>query len=295
MRALLAASAVAACAPYLVLKVAWVAGSQVGGVPPEMATPTYRVANLVTIGLDAVLVVLVVALVSGRARRVPAGLVLVPMWVGTGLLSPVAVGVPIGVLVQLLTGGSAVPADAGLEPWVFALVYGGFVVQAVVLTAAFGLYVAERWPWLVVATPPPRLTGPVRQLLLTLVVLAVPAAVLHGMVFGMWAVTGGQPGGDPSALETVAQRTTYAVRALLPLLGAAGTITLLTRGMRPIALVCAWLGSSYLFAAGLFGGPSTTLGRFMDIVGVGSGLTLATAGIVTLLGVRGSLGPLVPR
>lgn len=283
VRLVLALTAVAACTPYLVLKVAWVAGSRVGGAPPEIGMATYRLANLVTIALDLVVVGLVLAFVSRRCRRVPAGLVLVPMWVGSGLLAPVTIGVPLGLLAQMLLGGSAVAVDAGLQEWVFALVYGGFVVQAVVLTAAFWLYALDRWSWLGAAAPPSRHPSPVRQLQVTLLVLGVPAAALHGMLFGVWALTGGVPGGDLSALQTVAQRTTYVVRALLAVSAAAGAVALLTRGRSLAALVPAWFGSGYLFAAGVFGGPDTTAGNLLDVVGVGSGLTLAMAGILTVL------------
>lgn len=78
-------------------------------------------------------------------------------------------------------------------------------------------------------------------------------------------------------METLAQRVTYGVRAVLPIVGATATVVLVRRGTRPAVLVGAWVGSGYLFAAGLFGGPATTVGHLVDIVGVGSGLTLAMA------------------
>ena len=74
----------------------------------------------------------------------PAVLLLIPVWVGTGLLAPIALGVPLGLAAQAIAGGSPVPAHNGLHGWVYAVVYGGFAVQAVCLLTAFALYARDR-------------------------------------------------------------------------------------------------------------------------------------------------------
>lgn len=66
------------------------------------------------------------------------------MWVGTGLLAPIVLIVPL----QLLVGTSSPGEAAGPPPiaeWVFAMVYAGFIWQAVFLLTGFVLYARSRW------------------------------------------------------------------------------------------------------------------------------------------------------
>jgi hypothetical protein len=104
-RRLLCVLTVLSC-PYAALKVAWISGSTVGGVTPEMQEPTYVVANIVTLLLELAMVVLAVLFASVWGQCVPAWLILAPTWVGAGLLAPIALGVPLGVAVQATVGGS---------------------------------------------------------------------------------------------------------------------------------------------------------------------------------------------
>jgi hypothetical protein len=92
-RLLLALGAAVGTVPYLGLKVAWIAGSGVGLPDPgPMHTPPMIAANAVTAALDVCVVLLALALTMGWGRRLPALVVLLPAWVGTGLLVPVAAG-----------------------------------------------------------------------------------------------------------------------------------------------------------------------------------------------------------
>jgi hypothetical protein len=111
---------------------------------------------------------------------VPAVLVLIPVWVGTGLLAPIALGVPLGLAAQAIAGGSPVPAHNGLHGWVYAVVYGGFAVQAVCLLTAFALYARDRWDHPLALRPlPPGRSRARRMLAITgLLVLARARAVL---------------------------------------------------------------------------------------------------------------------
>ena len=74
-RRLLAVGAVAACVPYVTLKVAWMTGFTIGlSGGATLFTPTMEVANAVTLGLELVAAGLAIAL-AGRWRwRVPAWL-----------------------------------------------------------------------------------------------------------------------------------------------------------------------------------------------------------------------------
>jgi hypothetical protein len=128
-------AAVAGTLPYLGLKAAWLSGSRVGVADTAaFEGPSVVVLNAVTAGMDVVAIV--VALVFTYSCAVPGFLVLVPIWVGTGFLVPIAV---------LLPGMDFGAQQSFLEPWVQPLVYGGFAFQGVMLVAAFVFYARERW------------------------------------------------------------------------------------------------------------------------------------------------------
>jgi hypothetical protein len=148
----LRALAIAACVPYLVLKIAWVSGSRVG-IPDGSMLLEHRTAmvvgNSASVLLDSMVVVLVLLLTEPWGRRVPAWLLVVPVWAATGLLSPIVVGYPLQLGARLL-GGAAAPAAGPaarpfLDDWVFTVVYTGFIVQALALGALFVPYARGRW------------------------------------------------------------------------------------------------------------------------------------------------------
>ncbi len=101
-----------------------------------MQTVPFLVANLVTALLDGLVAVLAVLFVASWGQRVTAWPVLSLTWAGTGLLAPIALGVPLGVVVQGLLGGGPVAADAALDSCT-RFVFGGFTVQAALLPAGF--------------------------------------------------------------------------------------------------------------------------------------------------------------
>jgi hypothetical protein len=131
--------------PYAVLKLMWVSGSRVGITDPDFGESTSMlVANLATFALELTAILLALAFVVPFGRRIPAPLVLVPMWIGTGLLSPILLIVPL----QLLTGAYETGSDTADSPiagWVYSMVYTGFTWQALFLLAGFVLYANARW------------------------------------------------------------------------------------------------------------------------------------------------------
>ena len=150
-RRMLRAVAVVSCLPYLSLKVAWIAGSHLGipdGSPLLEHRTAVAVANGVTVLMDACVIVLALVLTRPWGLRLPAWLLAVPMWVATGLLTPIMTGFPVQLLVSAF-GGSVDATDDGGEPflhsWVFGVVYGGFIVQGLALGALFALYARDRW------------------------------------------------------------------------------------------------------------------------------------------------------
>lgn len=124
-RRLLCVATIAACTPYLVLKTLWVAGVAVGVYEADFLDRAAGTTFLTSL-LDLCVVGLAILFVHPAGRRLPAWLLAGPTWVATGLLAPLIGGVLIGTSTQLLLGGANLLGDsAGLERWVFAVVYGG--------------------------------------------------------------------------------------------------------------------------------------------------------------------------
>ncbi|MER6029219.1 hypothetical protein [Streptomyces sp. NPDC001851] len=139
--------AITACLPYLSLKAAWIAGSHLGipdGSPLLEHRLTAALANGVTVLMDAAVVVLALLLTRPWGRRVPAWLLAVPMWLAVGLLAPIMVGFPLQLVLHGGGGGHG-DGEPFLADWVFAVVYGGFIVQGLALGALFTGYARERW------------------------------------------------------------------------------------------------------------------------------------------------------
>ncbi|WP_254394498.1 hypothetical protein [Streptomyces sp. AC512_CC834] len=151
-RRLLRAVAVAACLPYLGLKVAWIAGSHVG-IPAGSVLLDHRVtmavANGLTLLLDSCVIALALTLTLPWGLRVPAWRLAFPVWVATGLLAPIMAGFPLQLLTRAFGEDTATASGPGGEPflhsWVFAVVYTGFIVQGLALGTLFVRYARGRW------------------------------------------------------------------------------------------------------------------------------------------------------
>jgi hypothetical protein len=66
--------------------------------------------------------------------------------IGTGLLAPIAIGMPVAGVGEPVAGGGATAGGTGfLEPWVQPTVYTGFAWQGVTLVLAFVFYARVRW------------------------------------------------------------------------------------------------------------------------------------------------------
>ena len=202
-----------ATAPYVTLKLMWLSGSTIG-MPAgadhaEMSSTRFVVGNVITVLMVIVAVAFLATLARPSARRVPASLVLVLGAGATGLLAPILLGLPAGVLIQLTLEGSVGPADdTGLAPWVFAVVYSGFGVLAAAIAVLVASYVLERWGHLV--TKPPKRPSPVAAAAGALGLLPFGAAMIW------WGVQG--PGATgPQGMDQPAQRTLLIVTGLLSL------------------------------------------------------------------------------
>jgi hypothetical protein len=205
------AVALVATFPYLVLKLLWLNGSTVGMTGDrrgdEMGSTRFEVGNTVTVVLVLVAAWLVVALSRSSAERVPAKVVFVLGAGATGLLAPILLGLPPGLAVQALAEGTVRPAeDAGLEPWVFGVVYSGFGLLALAMAVLLLGHVARRWGHLI-ADPPARPAWP-----------ASLAGALGLLPFAVAMVCWGSfgPGASgPEGMDEPAPRTVLVVTGLL--------------------------------------------------------------------------------
>ena len=202
-----------ATVPYVVLKLMWLGGSTIGMTDAadhaEMTGTRFVVGNLITIMLMLAAVAFLLALTRPWARRVPAWLVLVLGAGATGLLAPILLGLPIGMVIQLVLEGSVKPADdTGLAPWVFGIVYSGFAVLAVAIAALVASYVVDRWGHLIDRPP-------MRPATLATVVGAL-GLLPFGAAMIWWGVLGPGTTG-PQGMDQPAQRTVLIVTGALSL------------------------------------------------------------------------------
>jgi hypothetical protein len=266
-------TATVALSVYVGLKLLWVLGFDVGVVDRgSVSERAWVVENAATLLIGLVGVLVGLATVRPWGARVPLWLVAVPMWVGAGLLAPFAVVIP-AVLVLLAFGWWTPPASAAdgsglrLEPWVFAAVYGSFVVGGAALVVALAGYARRR-----LAGP---LTGRPE---VPLAWLALPL----GLVVAGARVTAG---GD------ALQRLIGVADAAQTLAAVLGLLALLYVGGRA-ALVATWLGAGGLLAKGFLGMPAVLSGQEPAWDAWTTFLTCVVGGLVslvTLFSVRGAL------
>ncbi|MFF4365732.1 hypothetical protein [Streptomyces sp. NPDC001594] len=275
-RRILRATALAATLPYLTLKAAWLAGSR-AGIPDGSILlsggTALAVGNAVTLAMDACVILLVLVLTRPWGLRVPGPLLTVPVFVATGLLTPIVLGYPAQLLVKALGMGADEAVRAArepfLDPWVFAVVYGGFIIQAIALAGLFVPYARERWGrrWQgALGRPLPPPTG-----------VVAGAAALAGAVAGAvqlyWAFGGtGWLPGERAAAYSAESGVVSGAHAICAFAAAAGAL-LLARGGRRAArwpLALAWTGGAAALSWGAWtliavlgvnlgeGEPSTT-------------------------------------
>lgn len=285
-------AAVAACLPYAALKIAWIAGSDIGTADADAADLMHDTAtvigNVVTLGLELGAVAIVAALTF--VRRIPPLLVLGPIWVGTGLLAPVVIGLPTGLAAQAVAGGAPAPDDSGLHGWVFVLVYGGFIIQAPLLVGAFLLRAADQWPWVFRLHGPDVIRGATYPLQALMARVAVVVGMLIAIVYALWTIDANAFYG-PNGFETVAQRTFLAVDGAFPIAGALGVLALVRRarpGSMRVPLGAAWIGSAASFSAAVLPlmDHESAFGSFVASVSGMLGVGLAITALLVLADAR---------
>ncbi|MGW4383513.1 hypothetical protein [Kitasatospora sp. NPDC004531] len=296
LRTALCVGTIAATLPYLALKIAWIAGSDIGVHGDDMRSGTMIGANLATLAMDAVAAVVALGLARPWGRRIPGWLLVLPMFVATGLLAPIALVVPVSAVVGAFTGGFSSggdPSQGLIEGWVFAVVYGGFGLQAIGLVGGFLLHARERWAAVFTLRLRDLPAGPadgVRRLVVALaaVIGLAPVAIQLSWAFGGHAL---RPGDTRQAAQALVVDGGYAVLTLVGLLGMVA-LTWRRRDGRSArgALAMSWVGTGTSFGWGLFWLIASTLDNPMskgaDMRGlalVGGLLALSGAVLATVL------------
>ncbi len=251
--------AVACALPYLALKVVWLSGGTLGVADLEMMRePSMTALNAVTAGMDLVAILIAMAFTHRWGMRIPAWLLLPPIWVATGLQAKFALAVPIVTVADLLVS-HATPREPGgpVQLWVYGLVYTEFVGMGIGLTLAFVLYARTRWTSVFQSTTGAMLQGSTHGVHVCLACATSLMAVAVGALHLAWAF-GATVG---LARELTAQRTlsSYLVNgidAVLAIAAAVGISMMVHRRGRhapfglPLAL--AWVGAGSLFGWGLW-------------------------------------------
>jgi hypothetical protein len=263
------------CLPYLVLKVVWTFDMPIGITDRSLLHSSGWVAgNLLMAVIQLAGLLLVLALSRSWARKVPAWLLLFPVWVGIGLLFQIVVGaVLLGMFPATSQASSGSRAFGGIQPWVFVMVYAAFAVQGAALAIAFACHVRARWGRLlgarteeVLARRTARLGSRPEDRLAQMANAVAAMSVAVALVFGYWAAGGlfGLSGSQPHpSLGLQVSRMVGGVTAAVGLLGLAGRWGGTTRFWVPAALT--WVGSGALAA---FDGLNLALNRLFLLFGM---------------------------
>jgi hypothetical protein len=230
-----------ATVPYLALKLMWLSGATIGMTSDadasEMSGTRFVTGNVITVALMVTAVAFAVAVTRSWARRVPAWLVLVLSAGATGLLAPILLGLPLGMVIQLAVEGDVQPADdTGLATWVFAVVYSGFGLLAIAMAVLMAAYVLDRWGHL--------MTGPPRPPTAPAVLAGAVGMLPFGAAMIAWGAFGPGTTG-PQGMDLPAQRTVLVVTGALSV--AAFVVPFLherVHGWPRGAWLVAWTGAS---------------------------------------------------
>ena len=233
--------AIVCALPYLALKIIWLTGGQLGVANPAFMRDL-ETLNFVTALMDVVFIGIVLAFTHEWGLRIPAWLLLPPMWVASGLLARFVVAVPIVTISQAFAMESTrVPPDGPVESWVYAVVYSGFTGMGIGLMCAFALYAHARWSAVFGSGPEAARLDAVRAVYLPLAISAALMAVAGSAVHLAWAL-GATIGlrADLAAGRTISSYVVNAVDAAMGIGAASGILLMLLGADRRIRTERPW-------------------------------------------------------
>jgi len=213
--------------------------------------------NAITAGMDLTGIAIALAFTHRWGLRIPAWLLLPPIWVATGLLVRFVAGVPLAMIAATLVSSPARAAGGPVQPWVYAVVYTEFAGMGSGLMLAFLLYARTRWDFVFRSqaehTPPGATHGVQVPLATAAALMAAAAGALHlawafGATFGLRA--------ELVAQRTIASHLINVIDAATMIAAAAGVLMIVHRPRRHLSFVMpltlAWVGGGSLFAWGLW-------------------------------------------
>jgi len=256
MARLIAGYGAIACAlPYLALKIVWLGGGTLGVADRSMMRDASMIAlNAVTAGMDLVGIGIALAFTHRWGLRIPAWLILPPMWVATGLLARFVVWVPITATINALASDSLPRVVGGpVQPWVYVIVYIEFAGLGVGLMLAFLLYARTRWADTLRSTTGAFQRGTTHDVQVPLANTAALLAMAAGVLHLAWAF--GAPVGlseEAAARRTILGALINAIDAAMMIGAAAGVLMMVHRLGRNtpfwLPLTMTWVGAGSLFA-----------------------------------------------
>jgi hypothetical protein len=253
IRAVAGYGTVIAAMPYLLIKIAWTLGFFLP--TGQMGDASWRAVNAATAVCAAVGILLALAFCMPWGERLPAWLVALPAWVGSGLLVPMLLVAPVLSPAAFFRDRQAGAADI----WAYEqiLITVSLVGVAIGLPLAFAAYVRSRWPEAIGGRIIHQdMPGHTRQMQISLGRLVAGGCIAVGLIRGFWAV-GGTLGLDAVLL---ANRDLWwhllsLSTSVWAFAGAWGVLVLTSRSeprwcLPPMA--AAWVSSGMLFSYSLY-------------------------------------------
>jgi hypothetical protein len=249
--------AIACALPYLVLKLVWLSGGTLGVADVTMMRdPSMFALNAATAGMDVTAILIAAALTHRWGLRVPAWLLLPPMWVATGLLSKFALAVPVTTIAGALTTDIPRVAGGPVQPWVYAVVYAEFTGLGVGLMVAFALYARARWAFAFQPIAHAASTSATTDVQVPLANMAAVMATAVGGLHVAWAFSSTLGLPDIAARRTLSSHLINGLDGAMMLAAVAGILMLVHRRGRHVPfwlpLTLTWVGAGSLFSWGLW-------------------------------------------
>lgn len=247
-----------AVTPYLLIKILWTLGLF---LPTEqMADTSWRIINAVTAVLAAIGIFLALAFCRPWGERLPAWLVALPIWVGTGLLVPMLLIAPVLGPAAMIRDQEAGAADFWVYEQIFVMI--SLFGIGIFLPLALAGYVMARWPEALSGTTAYKESpGNTLRLQIILARLVASGCILLGIIKMFWAV-GGSFGIDPASMgeRDVWWHLLSLSASVWSFAGAWGILVISSRrGSRwflpPMA--AAWISSGALFTNNLYSALSS--------------------------------------
>lgn len=248
-----------AVAPYLLIKIVWTFGLF---LPTEqMGDASWRIINAVTAVLAAIGILLAMAFFRPWGERLPAWLVAIPIWIGTGLLVPMLLIAPVLGPAAMIRDQEAGAADFWVYEQIFVMI--SLFGIGIFLPLALAGYAMARWPEALSGTTDyKKLPGNTLQLQIILARIVAAGCILLGVIKVFWAV-GGSFGIDPATMDErdIWWHLLALSTGVWSFAGAWGILVIVSssRGSRwflpPMA--AAWISSGALFSNNLYSALSS--------------------------------------